>query len=186
MRRMTTIRALNVTLAAVIVVCAAFPSHGFAKDLLVTINKSSQKMTVSIDGVNTYNWLVSTGAQGYSTPSGTFKPFRMERDYFSKEWDNAPMPHAIFFTMQGHAIHGSPHTKRLGTRASHGCVRLAPANAAKLYALVQETGMKNTRVIVRGGFDFGFGNFASSASRKPARKGEPSPMVRRNFNVDPK
>jgi hypothetical protein len=174
-------------LAAAIFVGAAFPSYGFAKDLLVTINKSSQKMTVSIDGVETYTWLVSTGGYGYSTPSGTFKPFRMERDYFSKQWDDAPMPHAIFFTMQGHAIHGSPYTKRLGTRASHGCVRLAPANAAKLYALVQETGMTNTRVIVRGGFDFGFDNLASSAPRKEsAGKGELSPLVRRNFNVDPR
>ena len=153
-------------IAAAIVVCVSVPSHVFAKDLLITINKSSQKMTVSIDGVETYTWLVSTGGYRYSTPSGTFKPFRMERDYFSKQWDNAPMPHSIFFTMQGHAIHGSPHTKRLGTRASHGCVRLAPANAAKLYALVQQTGMKNTRVIVRGGFDFGVDNFASSLPRK--------------------
>jgi L,D-transpeptidase catalytic domain len=176
---------LRLIMAAAIVVGAAFPSHGFAKNLLVTINKSSQKMTVSMDGVETYTWLVSTGGYRYSTPSGTFKPFRMERDYFSKQWDNAPMPHAIFFTMQGHAIHGSPHTKRLGTPVSHGCVRLAPANAAKLYALVQETGMKNTRVIVRGGFDFGFDNFASSAPRKKsAGKGELPPVVQRNFNLD--
>jgi hypothetical protein len=174
-------------LAAAIFVGAAFPSYGFAKDLLVTINKSSQKMTVSIDGVETYTWLVSTGGYGYSTPSGTFKPFRMEAVYFSKQWDDAPMPHAIFFTMQGHAIHGSPYTKRLGTRASHGCVRLAPANAAKLYTLVQEIGMTNTHVIVRGGFDFGFNNLASSAPRTESRgRGELSPLVRRNFNVDPR
>ena len=173
-------------LAAAIFVGAAFPSYGFAKDLLVTINKSSQKMTVSMDGVETYTWLVSTGGYRYSTPSGTFKPFRMERDYFSKQWDNAPMPHAIFFTMQGHAIHGSPYTKRLGTRASHGCVRLAPDNAAKLYALVQETGMANTRVIVRSGFSFGFDNLASSAPRKESPgKDQLSPLVRRNFNGAP-
>ena len=109
-----------------------------ANNLLITINKISQKMTVSIDGEKTYIWLVSTGAQGYTTPSGTYKPFRMEKDHFSKEWDDAPMPHSIFFTMEGHAIHGSPHTKRLGTRASHGCVRLAPANAAKLYRSGEE------------------------------------------------
>ena len=141
-----------------------------ASNLLISINKISQKMTVSIDGEKTYVWPVSTGVQGYTTPSGTYKPFRMERDHFSKEWDDAPMPHSIFFTMEGHAIHGSPHTKRLGTRASHGCVRLAPANAAKLYALVQKTGMKNTRIVLRGGFDFDFGfsdDFASALPRKP-------------------
>jgi lipoprotein-anchoring transpeptidase ErfK/SrfK len=140
-----------------------------AQSVLISINKISQKMTVSIDGETTYVWPVSTGVQGYTTPSGTYTPFRMERDHFSKEWDDAPMPYSIFFTPEGHAIHGSPYTKRLGTRASHGCVRLAPANAAKLYALVQQTGMKNTRVIVRGGFDFGFGfsDFSDALPRKP-------------------
>jgi lipoprotein-anchoring transpeptidase ErfK/SrfK len=126
-----------------------------AAKVVITISKPAQKMTVMVDGEKKYTWLISTGAPGYSTPSGKYRPFRMERDHFSKEWDDAPMPHSIFFTPQGHAIHGSPYTKRLGTRASHGCVRLAPGNAAKLYALVQKAGMSNTTVVVRGGFDFG-------------------------------
>lgn len=126
-----------------------------AKSVLITVNKASQKMTVSVDGEKTYVWPVSTGASGYTTPSGTFTPFRMEKTHFSKEWDDAPMPNSIFFTMEGHAIHGSLHTKSLGRRASHGCVRLAPPNAAVLFALVQKTGMRNTRVVVKGGgFDF--------------------------------
>ena len=152
------------------IICAASAGHALAaKSVLIVINKSSQKMTVTVDGEETYKWLVSTGASGYSTPSGSYRPFRMERDHFSKEWDDAPMPYSIFFTPEGHAIHGSPYTKRLGTRASHGCVRLAPANAAKLFALVQQTGMKNTRVVVKGGyFDFGFSDdFASALPRKP-------------------
>ena len=123
--------------------------------VVITINKASQKMVVTVGGRRTYNWLVSTGAQGYTTPSGNFRPFRMEKDHFSKEWDDAPMPHSIFFTGEGHAIHGSPYTKRLGTRASHGCVRLSPQNAATLFELVKKVGMSNTRVIVRGGgFDW--------------------------------
>jgi L,D-transpeptidase catalytic domain len=133
-----------------------------AASVQISINKISQKMTVSVDGSEKYVWLVSTGAAGYSTPSGSYKPFRMERDHFSREWDDAPMPHSIFFTPGGHAIHGSPYTKSLGRRASHGCVRLAPDNAATLYALVQKAGMKNTRVVVIGGLDFGF---LSSVSR---------------------
>ena len=157
--------------AVAMIICAASAGHALAaKSVLIVINKSSQKMTVTVDGEETYKWLVSTGASGYSTPSGTFRPFRMERDHFSKEWDDAPMPYSIFFTGEGHAIHGSPYTKRLGTRASHGCVRLAPANAAKLFSLVQQTGMKNTRVIVKGGFDCDFGfsdDFASALPRKP-------------------
>ena len=134
-------------------VALAVPEAGAAAaaSVQISINKVSQKMTVTVDGVEKYVWLVSTGASGYSTPSGSYTPFRMEPDHYSKEWDDAPMPHSIFFTPTGHAIHGSPHTKRLGRRASHGCVRLAPDNATTLYALVEKAGMKNTRVIVRGG-----------------------------------
>jgi hypothetical protein len=92
----------------------------------------------------------------------------MEEDHFSQEWDNAPMPHSIFFTGEGHAIHGSQYVKSLGRRASHGCVRLAPDNAAKLYALVKKAGMKNTMVTVNGGFDFGI--FGAISSEIPSKK----------------
>src|SRR5258708_13597502 len=74
----------------------------------------------------------------------------MERDHFSKEWDDAPMPFSIFFTQKGHAIHGSLEVKRLGTPASHGCVRLLPANAEKLFALVEQEGVLNTTVVLTG------------------------------------
>src|SRR6185369_5693781 len=117
----------------------------------VTIDKSIQQMTVEVDGRPLYQWPVSTGKGArYDTPSGKFKAFRMERDHFSKEWDDAPMPHSIFFTPKGHAIHGSFDVKRLGTPASHGCVRLSPANAEKLYALVEEHGVLNTTVTLTG------------------------------------
>lgn len=131
-----------------------------AAKIVVSINKVAQKMTVTVDGDTEYKWPVSTGGPGYDTPSGTYKPFRMEAEHFSEEWDNAPMPHSIFFTQLGHAIHGTTHVKSLGRRASHGCVRLAPANAATLFALIEKNGMSNTTVSVTGGlFD---GGFASS------------------------
>jgi hypothetical protein len=137
-----------------------------AKKVEIIISKVSQKMTVKVDGDTEYVWPVSTGAARYETPSGTFRPFRMEEEHFSKEWDDAPMPHSIFFTERGHAIHGSFYVKSLGRRASHGCVRLAPDNAAKLFALVNSAGMSNTRVVLKGGlFDFG------SASRSFAEVG---------------
>ena len=120
--------------------------------LIITVNKVSQKMTVELDGDQLYKWPVSTGAPGYDTPSGTFRPFRMEKEHFSKEWDDAPMPYSIFFTGEGHALHGSYHVKSLGRRASHGCVRILPENAAILFGLVQKTGMSNTRVVIKGGF----------------------------------
>lgn len=161
---------LRLMVAVAMIISAVSAGSAFAaQSVLISINKNSQKMTVSVDGEKTYVWPVSTGAPGYTTPSGNYKPFRMEKDHFSKEWDDAPMPYSIFFTPQGHAIHGSPYTKRLGTRASHGCVRLAPGNAAKLFALVQKTGMKNTRVVVKGGFDFNFGfsEIEDALPRKP-------------------
>jgi hypothetical protein len=118
--------------------------------ILITIDKAAQKMTVDVDGDTRWIWPVSTGRRGYDTPSGSFRPFRMEEDHYSKEWDDAPMPHSIFFTMEGHAIHGSYETRNLGRPVSHGCVRIAPSNAEKLYTLVQREGMEKTRVVVRG------------------------------------
>jgi lipoprotein-anchoring transpeptidase ErfK/SrfK len=133
------------------------PKAPAKKRLIISINKVSQKMTVSLDGDTKFVWPVSTGAKGYDTPSGNYRPFRMEKEHFSKEWDDAPMPYSIFFTAQGHAVHGSYHIKSLGRRASHGCVRLAPDNAAKLFALVGQTGMSSTAVVIKGGFfDGGF------------------------------
>ena len=130
--------------AAVIVAPAA---HA---EILINVDKSAQLMTVKRDGVTLYTWPVSTGRRGYSTPSGAYTAFRMEPDHFSKEWDDAPMPYSIFFTKIGHAIHGTNDAKRLGSPASHGCVRLSVANAETLYALVQEEGVLKTKVVLSG------------------------------------
>jgi hypothetical protein len=119
-------------------------------NVTIAIDKSSQTMTVSVDGAERYSWPVSTGRPGYETPNGTFKPNRMDADHFSQEWDNAPMPHAIFFDMHGHAVHGFFDVKHLGLPVSHGCVRLAPPNATILFNLVKAEGMANTVVTVSG------------------------------------
>jgi hypothetical protein len=116
----------------------------------ITVDKNAQLMTVAVDGVQRYQWPVSTGIPSRETPNGTFHAFRMEEDHFSKEFDDAPMPHSIFFTKIGHAIHGTLSEGRLGTPASHGCVRLSRANAATLYALVQKEGVLNTTVTLTG------------------------------------
>jgi hypothetical protein len=127
-------------------------SSALAMKINILVDKVSQHMHVSIDGVQTYDWLVSTGGQTFDTPSGHYHIFRMEKEHFSKEWDDAPMPYSMFFTGIGHAIHGSYHVKALGTRASHGCVRLAPENAAVLFALIEKAGFKNNTVDIKGGF----------------------------------
>ena len=118
--------------------------------VLVNIDKSKQKMTVFIDGVEKYVWPVSTGQAGYSTPSGTYTATSMNEIWYSKEWDNAPMPHSIFFRKDGYAIHGTYEAKFLGRPASHGCVRISRENAATLYALVKKVGLKNTEVVLTG------------------------------------
>lgn len=116
--------------------------------ILITIDKATQQMTVEIDGATRWIWPVSTGRRGYDTPAGSFRPFRLEEDHYSKEWDEAPMPHSIFFTGDGHAIHRSYETLRLGRPASHGCVRLDPKNAERLFTLVKGEGLANARVVV--------------------------------------
>jgi len=116
----------------------------------ITVDKDAQMMTVAVDGVERYRWPVSTGIPSYETPNGSFRTFRMEEDHFSKEFDDAPMPHSIFFTKIGHAIHGTDSVNRLGTPASHGCVRLSRAHAATLYALVEEQGVLNATVTLTG------------------------------------
>jgi len=107
-------------------------------------------MTVFLDGIEKYDWPVSTGRAGYSTPSGTYTATSMNEIWYSKQWDNSPMPHSIFFMKDGHAIHGSYEVKNLGKPVSHGCVRISPENATTLYALVEENGLENTQVVLTG------------------------------------
>lgn len=116
----------------------------------ITVDKNAQLMTVAVDGVERYQWPVSTGNPSHETPNGTFRTFRMEADHFSKEFDDAPMPHSIFFTKVGHAIHGTESEGKLGIPVSHGCVRLSRANATTLYALVEKEGVLNTTVTLTG------------------------------------
>ena len=116
-------------------------------DIQINVDKTAQILTVSRDGKVLHTWPVSTGRTGRFTPAGDFRAFRMEKDHYSREFDDAPMPYSIFF--HGHyAIHGTTQVKRLGRRASKGCVRLHPRDAAVLFNLVQKQGMAKTRIIV--------------------------------------
>jgi lipoprotein-anchoring transpeptidase ErfK/SrfK len=126
------------------------PLSSNPKQILVNIDKSTQEATVFVDGIEQYTWKVSTGKPGHITPSGTYTATSMNEIWYSKEWDNAPMPHAVFFMKDGHAIHGTTEVKNLGKPASHGCVRLAPENATILFNLVKENGLQNTQVVLSG------------------------------------
>ena len=123
-------------------------------------------MKVFVDDVEIYSWKVSSGLPGYATPSGAYTASSMNEIWYSKEWDDAPMPHAIFFTKKGHAIHGTEETKKLGRPASHGCVRLAPEDAHTLFALVKEKGLENTEIVLKGDTPGGESRVARTGPRK--------------------
>src|SRR3954452_24899043 len=143
----------------------------------ITVDKDAQQMTVAVDGVERYHWPVSTGIPSYETPNGSFKTFRMEEDHYSKEFDDAPMPHSIFFTKIGHAIHGTDSEGRLGTPASHGCVRLSRANASTLYALVKSEGVLNTTVTLTGWSQVALARHPKRSGTAVARR-DSAPQVR--------
>ena len=129
------------------VAMSMLPLAGGARaDVLVRIDKSSQRMSVIVNGEHRYTWAVSTGV--YGTPSGTFRPQSFDRNHRSTLYHNAPMPYSIFYD-GNFAIHGTTHVAQLGGVASRGCVRLHPANAAILFSLVQKEGAGNTRISIQ-------------------------------------
>src|SRR3712207_3502523 len=149
------------SLMVVLIAALAGTTTAMGAEVLISVNKTTQRMTVMVDGSERYSWPVSTGLADYATLTGAFTPSRLLKDHYSKEWDNAPMPHSIFFTDSGHAIHGSRAISRLGTPASHGCVRLAPENAKILFSLVMAEGPDNTRIEVTGVDPIGTGSGGS-------------------------
>ena len=131
-------------LAALFVACA---TANASAGIIARIDISNQTMTVTEDGNVLYSWSVSTARRGYRTPRGSFRPVRMHKMWYSRKYDNSPMPYSIFFH-GGYAIHGTDAVKSLGRPASHGCIRLHPSNARTLYNLVQAHGPRNTRIIL--------------------------------------
>jgi hypothetical protein len=119
-------------------------------EVVVNISKSQQRLAVTVDGTELYRWPVSTGRRGLETPSGAFRPIRLERKWYSRKYDWSPMPYSIFFH-RGYAVHGSYERRHLGRPVSHGCVRLLPANAATLFSLVRREGKGNARIVVTSG-----------------------------------
>jgi lipoprotein-anchoring transpeptidase ErfK/SrfK len=140
-------------------------------NILISVDKSTQQMSVSVDGVPRYRFAVSTGRAGYGTPNGTYHPQRLAASWFSKLYYNSPMPHSIFFH-GGYAIHGSYEINRLGGPASHGCIRLHPANAGALFDLVKSEGMAATTIVVSGSNPLVASG--SAPSPRPHRRGESS------------
>jgi lipoprotein-anchoring transpeptidase ErfK/SrfK len=125
-------------------ILAASPAA--AGRMTATVSLSKQVMVVKVDGETVAVWRVSTGKRGYATPRGVYSPKRLSAKHFSRKYNNAPMPYAVFFR-GGYAVHGTTEVARLGRPASHGCVRLATGNAAKFFRLVQKHG-KGSRIVI--------------------------------------
>ena len=132
----------SILVASLLGLVLAFPAIAQAQ-IVAKINLSTQRMDVYVDGSPRYRWPVSTARAGYRTPTGTFTPTALVRYHRSTIYSGSPMPYSIFF-LRGYAIHGSYETKYLGRPASHGCIRLHPANAAALYSLVRQHGAGTT------------------------------------------
>src|SRR5438105_5790418 len=147
MRLFADLSAMRHILLVLALACVA--SGSARATVVIAIDKSQQRMSVSVDGQDRYNWPISTARAGYVTPNGAYHPELLVRRWFSHKYYGSPMPHSIFFH-GGFAIHGSYEISRLGGPASHGCVRLHPSNAAALYALVQREGSENTQIVVTG------------------------------------
>src|SRR5262245_9505231 len=131
--------------AAAMFVVSALACGTARAEIVVTVDKAKQRMFVVVDGEHRYTWPVSTGLG--NTPSGSYRAQILSRNHRSSIFGDAPMPFAIFYS--GHyAIHGTVAVTQLGTRASKGCVRLHPSNAAVLFALVQKHGLANTRILI--------------------------------------
>jgi lipoprotein-anchoring transpeptidase ErfK/SrfK len=130
-------------LAAALVAGLAAPASA---GVVVRIDNSAQRMHVYLDGGLAYIWPVSTARRGYRTPPGNYYVQRMARMWYSRKYHMSPMPYSLFFH-GGYAIHGTGAIRQLGRPASHGCVRLHPANARALYGLVGYYG--GARILVR-------------------------------------
>jgi lipoprotein-anchoring transpeptidase ErfK/SrfK len=139
--------------------------------LIARINLTTQTMVVQAGNKTLHTWKVSSGAPGYATPPGTFKPGWMAKMWNSRQYDDAPMPHSVFFN-GGIAVHATTSVHNLGRAASHGCVRLAPGNAAQFFKMVSSHSLARTRIIVHGQQPF------SAQTERIAKLNKSKPAVR--------
>ncbi|HEY5795705.1 MAG TPA: L,D-transpeptidase [Bosea sp. (in: a-proteobacteria)] len=127
----------------------------------VRVNIATQRIQVTTTDGEAYNWAISSGRKGYRTPNGVYRPTRLEKSWYSRKYGGA-MPNAVFFR-GGYAIHGTTAVGALGRPASHGCIRLHPANAAKLFALVRKHGAGQTRIVLNGAATDNLSQFAKAS-----------------------
>ena len=112
--------------------------------LMILISIPQQEMHVYRNGIMIGRSTVSTGSKGHDTPGGVFSILQKSKEYYSKKYDNAPMPYMQRLTWTGIAMHSG---QLPGYAASHGCVRL-PYDFSQL--LFTQTSSGGTVVIGDG------------------------------------
>ena len=133
----------------------------------VRVDIVAQRMSVTTTDGEVYDWKISSGRKGFRSPNGVYRPTRLEKNWYSRKYGGA-MPHAVFFR-GGYAIHGTGAVGALGRPASHGCIRLHPANAAKLFALVKKHGSSQTKIALHGAAPDNLSRFAKASSPSKAK-----------------
>lgn len=123
--------------AATLFFCSLPLSTDAQASVLVVVDKSEQRMSVSENGKHLYTWKVSTGKSDRWTHNGTFGVQSLSPKHRSRKYNNSPMPHSIFYD-GNRAIHGTDYVGKLGRRDSMGCVRLHRANAMTLFNLIKD------------------------------------------------
>lgn len=103
--RLINLAAVALTAAGLLLGGGSGAAHAAGK-IVARVSLSQQTMKVLVDGRETHSWKVSTAAKGYVTPTGSFKPTRLHEMWYSKKYDNAPMPHSVFFH-GGYAVHAT-------------------------------------------------------------------------------
>jgi len=130
---------MRVLFASCVFLSGVVMAQAPARALTIDIDIPSQRMQVRTASGEVLSWPVSTARKGFVTPPGSYTPYSLQKMHYSRKYDMAPMPHSIFFH-EGYAIHGTSSVAQLGRAASHGCIRLAPAYAAKLFNMVKLEG----------------------------------------------
>lgn len=142
----------------------------------VRVDIPAQRMKVTTTDGEVYNWTISSGRKGFRSPNGVYRPTRLEKNWYSRKYGGA-MPYSVFFR-GGYAIHGTTAVGALGRPASHGCIRLHPANAAKLFALVKKHGAGQTRIALNGAAPDGLSQFAKAPGRAKSLQAQAGPKQR--------
>jgi L,D-transpeptidase catalytic domain len=114
--------------------------------ILVYVDLGRQLATVYRNGIRIGVTTISSGRDGYETPTGVFTILEKNVEHISHKYNDAPMPYQQRLTWGGVALHagGLP-----GYPESHGCVHLPMAFSKLLYAAMPLGGT----VVIAGGHE---------------------------------